>query len=154
MRVGHIYLEKAPADGAPSFSALVEALDRLAIEQHVLVADAALARSLRPLPFATVGPVVQTPVMAYCLMPDSDVVHIHDDKAGQAGLLLTLTRSMPYVISAIQPVERLKNPLKRSVYERAQHLVDPALADPEELIEIYRRVTDGWLKLPKDANCG
>ena len=154
MNVGHIYLDKTSDSGASQFASIVEALDRLTIDQHVLVANADLARSLRPLPYVTVGPTVKTPVMAYCLMPNVDVVHIHDDRSGQAGLLLTLTRSVPFVMnSGVTPADT-RNPLKQSVLQRAQTMVAPTQIDPEKLIEIYRRAVDGWLKLPEDANCG
>ena len=36
--------------------------------------------------------------MAYCLMPEVDIVHIHEPDSGQAGLLLTLARSIPFVM--------------------------------------------------------
>ena len=154
MKVGQIYLEKNGGDEITQFTAQIEALDRLAIEQHVLVADLAVARSLQPLPYVTVGPVVRTPVMAYCLMPDVDIVHIHDERSGQAGLLLTLTRSVPFLLTSEQTTTNSRNPLKRSVYQRAQCILAPGDPDPEQLIETYRRAIDGWLKLPEDANSG
>lgn len=153
MKVGQIYLESSPDDGATHFSAIVEALDKLAIDQHVLVADVALARSLHALPYVTVGPVVRTPIMAYCLMPEVDVVHIHDDRSGQTGLLMTLTRSVPFILSSPQQPDT-RNPLKRSVIRRAHRILSPRETDPETLIEAYRRTIDAWSKLPQDADCG
>ena len=89
VKIGHIYLSTASDDAASEFALLVEALDRLAVEQHAIVSSAALARRLQSCPYVTVGPVVKSPVVAYCLMPDIDLVHAHDEKSGQAGLLLT-----------------------------------------------------------------
>ena len=154
MKIGQIFLEKSDEDGARRFRTIVEGLDKLAIEQHALVANVSIARSLRALPYVTVGPVVRTPVMAYCLMPDIDVVHVHDGKSGQAGLLLTLTRSIPFVMAASETSDATRNPLKRSILHRAQALIEPSRMQPESLIDIYRRAVDAWSKLPEDANCG
>ena len=153
MNVGHIFLDRASNGAASQFASIVESLDRLTIDQHVLVADASLARSLRALPYVTVGPSVRTPVMAYCLMPAVDVVHIHDDRGGQAGLLLTLTRSVPFVMNSGVTPPGTRNPLKQSVLQRAQTMIEASQTDPESLIEIYRRAADALSKLPQDANC-
>ncbi|MDH3266274.1 MAG: hypothetical protein OEM25_04845 [Gammaproteobacteria bacterium] len=75
MKIGHILLTTASDDASSRFTSLVESLDRLAVDQHVLVAGTALARRLRSCPYAIVGPVVRTPVMACWLMPDVDLVH-------------------------------------------------------------------------------
>lgn len=136
------------------FTTLVESLDRLTIDQHVLVSNAALARRLQPCPYVTVGPVVKTPVMAYCLMPSVDLVHIHDTKSGQVGLLLTLTRSMPFVMTCDEENRRDRNPIRRSIFERAQAIVSPSELDTEAVINIYRKTVDAWSELPQDANCG
>lgn len=154
MKIGQIYLERGSAEGAGCFADVVKSLDRFAIDQHVLVSDTALARGLHAMPYVQVGPVVQTPIMAYCLMPDVDVVHLHDQKSGQAGLLLTLTRSIPFVLTSAEETTNSRNPLRRSVYHRALCIVHPDEQAPERLVEIYRRAVDGWLKLPQDANCG
>lgn len=153
MKVGHIYLEGTRDEDARRGAGLVEALDRLTISQHVLAADADLLRSLQALPFVSCGPSVTSPIMACCLMPDVDIVHIHDDKAAQAGLLLTLTRSMPFVMDSPQRGAGYPGPLKRSILNRARYLIDPEDLDPERLIEIYRRGADAWSELPKNTNC-
>ena len=153
MKVGQIYLENTSADGAKQFLAIIEGLDKLAIEQHVLVAELDMARSLEALPYVTVGPVVRTPVMAYCLMPGVDVVHIHDSKSGRAGLLLTLTRSVPFVMTLPKNAKTTRNPLERSILQRAQTTIEPQDLEPESLVQAYRRATDTWSKLPEDANC-
>ena len=154
MRIGHIYLSTASNRATSEFTSLIEALDRLAVEQHVLVASAALARRLQSCPYVTVGPVVRSPVMAYCLMPDIDLVHTHDEKSGQAGLLLTLTRSIPFVTMRRESEHDGRNPLRRSIAQRAQALIDPADAGPDKLLQIYEQAVAAWSKLPQDANCG
>lgn len=154
MIIGHICLAARADDAVDRFAALVEALDRLAVEQTVLVASAPLARRLQSCPYVTVGPIVRSPVVAYCLMPDVDVVHIHDDKSGQAGLLLTLTRSTPFVMTTPEKSSPGRNPLKRSVFHRAQSLISPSDMNPEHLLRVYRRTVDDWSKLRQDADCG
>ena len=154
MKIGHIFLATASDGSIMRFAALVEGLDRLAIEQHILVSSTALAGRLQSCPYVTMGPVVKTPVMAYCLMPDVDLVHIHDDKSGKAGLLLTLTRSTPFVMTTPEGETKNRNPLKRSMLRRAQSLISPSEVDAEEIIRIYRRTIDAWSELPQDADCG
>ncbi|MGI9220278.1 MAG: hypothetical protein ACR2QS_04480 [Woeseiaceae bacterium] len=152
MKVGQIYLEKAANDGARQFQAIVEGLDRLAVEQHVLVASTSLARSLSGLPYVTVGPVVSTPVMAYCLIPEVDVAHVHDSKSGQTGLLLTLTRAVPYVITSTEPMRLKRHSMWASILNRAKASISSDELHPDSLIETYRRAIEGGLERPKEAN--
>lgn len=107
------------------FVRLVEALERQSIEQHVLVANHALAKRVCLYDNVSVGPVVKTPVMAYCLMPDVDVVHAHGQSGGQAGLLMTLTRSTPYVLTRRSHRAVSKNPVSRSIINRASCVICP-----------------------------
>ena len=137
MKIGHICLKNSSSTAAKRFLSIVEGLDRLAIEQHILVADTSLAQRLRALPFATVGPVVRSPVMAYCLMPPVDVVHVHDDQGSQAGLLLTLTRSVPFVLAEGVVAPDSRSPLRKSVLRRAQAIVDCSERDAETLLTVY-----------------
>ncbi len=125
MRVGHINLETSMNGNGEHFIRLVEALDRQKVEQHVIVANRALAGRVAVYENVAVGPVVRSPVMAYCLMPEVDVVHAHDESGGRAGLLMTLTRSTPYVLTRrlAGPVGR--NPVTRSTIRRAASLVCP-----------------------------
>lgn len=153
MKIGHIYLAAATDDSIDHFASLIEAFDRLAIEQHVLVASVALARRLQCCPYVAVGPVVRTAVMAYCLMPKVDLVHVHDDKSGQAGLLLTLTRSTPFVMTTAGKSGNGQGPLRRSVLSRARALIPPSDTDPERLVSVYHSTINAWSKLPQDADC-
>ena len=155
LKVGQIYLEKATGDGARQFQAIVEGLDRLAIEQHVLVASPELAGSLSALPYVTVGPVVGTPVMAYCLIPDVDVAHVHDGKSGQTGLLLTLTRAVPYVITSTDAAKNTKSKKRTifgSIWDRAQATIELDDLHPDYLIETYRRALDSRSKRPEHTD--
>ena len=151
MKVGQIYLEKTCGDNARTFQAIVEGLDRLAIEQHVLVASADLARSLSALPYVTVGPVVGTPVMAYCLTPEIDIAHVHDSKSGQTGLLLRLTRAVPYVITTTEAA-RSKPSMWGSIWERASATIKSDDLHPDSLLESYRHALDKNSECPENAN--
>ncbi len=126
MQIGHINLDKSMNGTGEHFVRLVEALDRLGIKQHVIVRNRALARRLSMYENVTVGPAVTAAVTAYCLMPQVTVVHTHDETSGHAGLLLTLTRSIPYVATRRSALPPGKNPIIRSVYGRAASLICPS----------------------------
>ena len=119
MLVGHINLDPSTNDTADSVSALVEALQRNGLQQYALVRSAALAARLAALDDVGIGPLVQSPVMANCLLPRVDIVHVHEPTAGLAGLLLTLTRSIPYVLTHRGTVRLTGKPLVQAVYRRA-----------------------------------
>jgi len=123
--VGHINLATSMNGTGEHFIRLIEALDRQGVEQHVLVANQSLAKRVSVYENVTVGPVVKTPVMAYCLMPDVSVVHAHDKSGGRAGLLMTLTRSIPYVLTQRSTAPLGKNPIARSMIRRAASLICP-----------------------------
>lgn len=125
MHIGHINLEKSMNGTGEHFVMLIESLDRQGVQQHVIVRNQALARRLAMYENVTVGPVVNTAVTAYCLMPQVSVAHVHDDAGGHAGLLLTLTRSIPFVITRRSIRAPGKNPIVRSVYRRAVSVICP-----------------------------
>ena len=152
MKIGHVFLGATDEAATNAFVSLVEDLDRLAVSQHVLVNDIAVARRLDSRPYVTVGPIVKSPVMAYCLMPAVDLVHAHDHRGGQACLLLTLTRSIPYVLS--KTASRNRDPLQRSITSRARRLIAADELAAERLVESYREAIAAWSEFPQDANCG
>ena len=134
MKIGHICLATPDSEASEYFAALVEALDQFGASQHVLVASVALARRLSKCEHVTIGPVVKTPVMAYCLMPDVDIAHVHEGKSGQSGLLLTLTRSVPFVITIDSGFEQDRSPIARSVLKRAVQTIKRNDIEPDELV--------------------
>ena len=149
MKIGHICLTPPGNVVSEHFAALVEALDRHDAEQHVLVASVILAKRLAACQSVTVGPIVKTPVMAYCLMPNVDLAHVHESKSGQAGLLLTLTRSIPFVITASGGSGDKMSPLTRSVLHRAAHVIkrpdtEPGNQAASEHLGIYQDALTGW----------
>ena len=125
MQIGHINLERSMNGTGEHFVKLVERLNRLGVVQHVVVRNSALARRLLVYDNVAVGPTATAAVTAYCLMPHVAVVHTHDEASGHAGLLLALTRSMPYVASRRSAQPPGRNPILRSVYGRAASLICP-----------------------------
>ena len=119
MHIGHINLSKSIDDAGEQFAGLIKALQAREIQQYVLVRNVELAKRLDTVDGVVVGPVVHSAVTAYALMPNLDLVHIHDMSAGQAGLLLTLTRSIPYVLNHCDALPSGKNPLTQAIYRRA-----------------------------------
>lgn len=150
MKIGHVFLSASDDAEATSFAELVAGLDGLAIDQHVLVSRVEIARQLEDHPHVTVGPLVRSPVMACCLLPSVDLAHVHGDKGGQTGLLLTLTRSIPFVMSA--ETRAGQYPLQRSIHGRAQRIIEPGERRPDQLAAIYRETLAAWSKLPEDAD--
>ena len=149
VKIGHICLTPPGNDVSERFAALVEALDRHDSVQHVLVASVMLAKRLSGCQNVTVGPIVKTPVMAYCLMPNVDLAHVHEGKSGQAGLLLTLTRSIPFVITTSAGSGNTTSPLTRSVLSRAAHVLERLDSEPgnqaaREHLGIYQDVLTSW----------
>ncbi len=153
MNIGHICLATPDSDASEYFAALVEALNGFGVSQHVLVASVALARRLAKLKGVTIGPVVKTPVMAYCLMPEVDIAHVHEGKSGQSGLLLTLTRSIPFVITIDSGFEQDKSPITRSVLNRAVQTIERNHSEPGRLtagqhLNIYENVVQNSQRIP------
>jgi hypothetical protein len=144
MQIGHINLGRSMNGTGEHFVKLVEGLERLGLEQHIIVRNKSLARRLHVYERVTVGPTVTTAVTAYCLMPNVAVVHTHDEASGHAGLLLTLTRSIPYVVTRRSMLPPGRNPIVRSVYGRAASLICPTAGAADA-------VTDQGLGAPVDV---
>ena len=135
MYIGHINLDRSMNGNGEHFVKLVESLDRQGVKQHVLVTNMSLARRVAIYENVFVGPVVRTPVMAFCLMPDVTVAHVHDSKSNQAGLVLRLTRSIPYVLTCRELVRRPRNPLAKSLIERAAGVICPSEAVANAIVK-------------------
>ena len=124
MLIGHINLATSMHGTGEPLISLVEALDRAGMKQHVLVRDAILAKRVDIVGGnVAIGPVVHSPVTACCLMPRVDITHVHEPSAGQAGLLLTLTRSIPYILTHRGTIALARNPLLQAVYRRATAVI-------------------------------
>ena len=147
MYVGHINLEKSFNHTAEKFINLVDSLQQLDLRQYVIVRNVALARRLDGLNNVTVGPVVRSPITAYCLMPPVDVVHIHDHSGWQAGLLLFLTKSIPFVLTQREANSDANSSLASSIYKRAAGLIDETEISADEHLHVYRSAA-GSLRMP------
>ena len=143
MYIGHINLAKSFNGWGEHFVSLIEALDECGVDQYVVVRSTALAKRLDLLDHVKVGPTVRSAVMAYCLMPCVDVAHVHDPADGQAGLLLTLTRSIPFVLTC-RGQSPGKNPLAQAIFRRASGIVYLGDADVDKHLRLYRRAMSRW----------
>jgi hypothetical protein len=135
MVIGHVCLERSMNDIGEHFVKLVEGLDRQGVRQHVIVANSSLARRVAICENVRVGPVVRTSLMACCLMPDVTVAHMHDAKSNQAGLILHLTRSIPYVLTRRSVDSPTRNPVSRSMLERAASVICPTNDSAKSLLD-------------------
>lgn len=143
MHIGHVNLAKTIYDAGENFIKLIEALQAEGVQQHVLVRNVELARRLEGIDQVSVGPIVRSPVSAFTLMPPVDVVHAHDPPGGQAGLLLLLTRSIPYVLT-IEGLGPARNPIMRAVNRRASGVIERRDADGAKHLRIYRHAVASW----------
>jgi len=123
VQIGHINLAKSFNGTGEHFVTLIESLQHEGVSQHVIVRNVTLAKRLDAIEHVVVGPIARSAVTAYCLMPHLDLVHIHDADAAQAGLLLALTRSIPFVLTHRGPVPATWNPLTQAVYRRAMNII-------------------------------
>jgi hypothetical protein len=89
------------------------------------------------------GPIVKAPVMAFCLMPNVQVAHIHCVHSASAGLLLTLTRSIPYILTCRTEFAAMTNPINQSALKRAAGLIFPDK-------KIAARYSDAIYQVPID----
>jgi len=150
MRVAHIVLDTSDVGSIQAVPDLIQALSRHGLQQTVLSGDTALIRRLRDVPRVTIGPTVQSPIMACCLMPEVDVAHVHDLKSAQTGLLLTLTRSIPYLITEPSRPAESHPAILRNCYRRAKWIVCQTKQQrvglrstyPDSLIEIIPEAAD------------
>ncbi|MBT8089921.1 MAG: glycosyltransferase [Gammaproteobacteria bacterium] len=143
MYIGHINLAKSFNGAGEHFVSLVEALREHGVQQYVLVRNIALAKRLDLVDNVTAGPAVRSAVMACCLTPRVDVVHIHDPSDGQAGLLLTLTRSIPFVLTHRDDAPG-RNPITQAVYRRASGIIHQSDADAAKHLRIYKHAVEAW----------
>ena len=78
MYIGHVNLAETFNGAGEYFVGLIESLQHHQVQQYVLVRNVALAKRLDLVENVTVGPIVRSSITAYCLMPQVDVVLIHD----------------------------------------------------------------------------
>ncbi len=143
MYIGHINLAKSFNGAGEHFVKLIQALQTLGVRQHVLVRNVDLAKSLDLVDDVTVGPVVRSAVTAYCLMPPVELVHVHTLSDGQSGLLLTLTRSIPFVLTHRDETPD-NGPLAKAIYRRAAGIIYGNDADARKHRRIYEHAIQSW----------
>lgn len=143
MYIGHINLAKSFNGAGVYFVKLIEALRELGAHQHVLVRNVDLAKRLDLVEGVMVGPVVRSAITASCLMPAVNIVHIHDAADSRAGLLLALTRSIPFVLTLDERAQG-NGPLTKAIYRRAGGLIYEGDADAAKHLRVYRHAINNW----------
>lgn len=143
MRIGHINLASSFNGAGENFVRLIESLQQLGVTQYVLVRNVELAKRLEIVADVTVGPVVRSAVTAYCLIPALDIVHVHEPAAARAGLLLALTRSVPFVLSHHHQAQA-NNRIEQAIYRRASAIIDNCDADGSRYLRIYKHAAASW----------
>lgn len=147
MYVGHVNLATTFNGAGEHFVKLVEDLRQHGVEQYVVVRNIALAKRLDIIDGVTVGPVVRSAVTAFCLMPSVDVMHVHDSSSASAGLLMALTRSVPFVLSVHGINDDKKNPIRQAIEARASGFAETEVISSIELMKLYRHAVDS-LRVP------
>ena len=147
MHIGHINLSESFNGAGEHFVQLVETLQSHSMQQYVLVRNVALAKRLDLIDNVIVGPTVRSSITAYCLMPAVDVVHIHDRSSQSAGLLLVLTRGVPFVLTRHITIDKSINPLNQAVCNRAAGFIEENQIAVNDHIQVYRRAVDS-LRVP------
>lgn len=145
LRVGHIRLNGLIDPSAERLIRLVERLDDAGVRQHVVCGSEDLARRVGLYAATDAGPVTTSAVLAYCLMPHVDVVHVHDEQAERAGLLLALTRGIPFVMTDGRRDRHPASAIRRAVLSRCMACVeirDPI--DAGEMLRLYDRAVRKW----------
>ena len=142
MYIGHINLAETFDGAGEYFVRLIESLQQHSFEQYVLVRNVDLAKRLDLVDGVTVGPAIRSAITAYCLMPAVDVIHIHDTKSASAGLLATLTRGVPFVLTRHGEATSVMHPLSAAIQKRAAGFIEEDRIAASDHIEMYRRATD------------
>jgi len=147
VHIGHINLSESFNGAGENFVNLIESLHLHSMQQYVLVRNIALAKRLDLIDGVIVGPVVRSSITACCLMPQVDVVHIHDPSSSSAGLLLTLTRSIPFVLTRHEITSTSRNPISEAACNRASGFISKNQRKASEHVQVYRRAVDS-LRIP------
>lgn len=82
----------------------------------------ALVERLGDLPGVDVRPVPNNPVSAARATAGADLVHVHEGRAGQAGLLANLFAGTPYIVTRRIPQAPSARLTTRLIYRRAAHI--------------------------------
>lgn len=142
MYIGHINLADSFAGAGEHFVHLVESLKHHSVQQYVLVRNVELAKRLDLIDGVVVGPTIRSVVSAYCLMPAVDIVHVHDKSSSSAGLLFTLTRAVPFVMTRHLSLDASPGPISYAARNRAAGFIEKDDMDVESHLQVYRRAAE------------
>ena len=72
-------------------------------------------------------------------------MHVHEAAAARAGLLLALTRSVPFVLThQHQAQAQANNRIEQAIYRRAAAIIDDRDADGSRYLRIYKHAAASW----------
>ena len=131
MQIGHICLATEFDDRTRQLTVLVRSLVSHSINQQSIVANHQLAVELEKTPIQHNVRVARSPISAYCAARNCDLLHLHDEFAGRTGLLATLTRGTPYVLTYRGSKAPPADALNRSIFSRAAGIVCDTAATAE-----------------------
>lgn len=164
MYIGHIRLSETFDESAHQLLQLILALEERQVRQHAVIACPQLATRLKHAD-VSVQRCGAAPMDAYCAFTACDLAHAHDASAAKTALLLKLTTAQPYVLTYLEPSHRIRDPILRSAYQRAETVLvsartntasvqklckdvplyvacDETRSDPSEHLRVYRRIID------------
>lgn len=163
MYIGHIRLSETFDESAHRLLQLVLALEERQVRQHAVIACPQLAARLEQAN-VSVQRCGTAPMDAYCAFTACDLAHAHDSSAAKTALLLKLTKAQPYVLTYLEPSRRIRDPILRSAYRRAEtvlvrsrantasveklckdvplHVACDERPNPSEHLRVYRRIID------------
>ena len=142
MYIGHINLAKSFDSTGERFITLVETLQQLGTKQYVVVRNVGIAKRLNYVTNVIVGPTVRSSVSAQCLIPRVDIVHVHGISGWQAGLLLILTKSIPFVLTSVKHESRMRNAIMQAAFDRASAVIPEEVTDAADILLVYRRAVE------------
>lgn len=117
--IGHVNLSKRFDSSGTQLLLLTRALSKHGVRQHAVVRCPLLLEGLSDITNVSLGPLADSPVMANCVLPAVDLAHLHDTRSATTGLILSLTRSIPYIITIRGRAVPAHHAIARSIHRRA-----------------------------------
>ncbi len=141
LKVAHVHLASQHDLSSQQLAILARGLSGLNVDQHAVVRCQQVAEQLSRVPYVTIGPLVSSPIVANCLLPCADICHAHDARSAQTGLLLTLTRSIPFILSYRSQTTVSDAPITKAINRRSRAIVCASIIDQQRLLQDFPEST-------------